>query len=125
MKEIHSLLKRAQKYLESAELLMKSGDFESSASRSYYAMFYSVQAILLKKSLSFSSHKAVISAFGEHYIKTGILAKEFGRELNRAFEKRQLSDYEYDFVISEIEAKDMFENGKRFLSEIKKILSTE
>jgi uncharacterized protein (UPF0332 family) len=40
MKEIISLIERANKYLNSAELLIKEGDFESSVSRSYYAMFY-------------------------------------------------------------------------------------
>ena len=122
MKEIESLLKRAKRYLASAELLINDGDFESAASRSYYAMFYAVQAVLLKKNLSFSSHKAVISAFGEHFIKTEIFPKELGRELNRAFEKRQLSDYEYDFVISEVEANSMLENGRKFFAALSKRL---
>ncbi len=95
MKEIESLIQRALKYLRSAEILLKEGDYESSVSRAYYAMFYSAQAMLLTKNLSFSSHKGVISSFGEHFIKTGIFQKEMGRELNRAFEKRQIGDYEY------------------------------
>ena len=79
-------------------MLLKEEDYESSVSRTYYAMFYSVQAMLLTKNLSFSSHKGVISAFGEHFVKTGVLTREMGRELNRAFEKRQIGDYEYTFV---------------------------
>ncbi|CAD7768558.1 hypothetical protein FHEFKHOI_00323 [Candidatus Methanoperedenaceae archaeon GB50] len=71
-----------------------------------------------RKNLSFSSHKGVISAFGEHFVKTGIFLKEMGRELNRAFEKRQLGDYEYTFVISKIEAEEMLESGKKFVDEI-------
>ena len=47
--------------------------------------------MLLIKNLSFSSHKGVISAFGEHFVKTDIFPKEMGRELNRAFEKRQIA----------------------------------
>ncbi len=88
MKEIKCLIERAEKYLRSAELLLKEGDYESSVSRTYYAMFYSAQAALLTKNLSFSSHKGVISAFGEHFIKTGVFPREMGKELNRAFEKR-------------------------------------
>jgi uncharacterized protein (UPF0332 family) len=123
VKEADSLLKRAKRYLKSAALLIDSGDFESAASRTYYAMFYAVQAELLEKGLSFSSHKAVISAFGEHFIKAGIFAKEFGRELNRAFEKRQLSDYEFNFVISENEAKGMLANGEKFVEMVLKHLN--
>jgi len=107
MKEVESLIKRAMKYLKSARILLEDGDCESSVSRAYYAMFYSAEAMLLTKGLSFSSHRGVISAFGEHFIKTGIFPKEMGKELNRAFEKRQLGDYEYTFVISEDEAMEI------------------
>lgn len=118
MKEIKSLIERAKKYLKSAKILLEEKDNESSVSRTYYAMFYSVQAMLLTKTLSFSSHKAVISAFGEHFLKTGIFRKEMGRELYRAFEKRQIGDYEYTFVISKEEAEEILENGKKFVDEI-------
>ena len=81
------------------------------------------QALLLKKGLSFSSHKAVISAFGEHFIKKGQIPREYGKELNRTFEKRQLGDYEYNFVILEEEAKTSLKNGKMFVEEITKHLN--
>ena len=41
-----------------------------------------------------------------------------GRELNRAFEKRQLGDYEYTFVISEDEAREILEQGKHFVERV-------
>ncbi len=47
MKEINSLIERAKKYLKSTKILLEERDYESSVSRTYYAMFYSVQAILL------------------------------------------------------------------------------
>ncbi len=81
-------------------MLLKEEDYESFVSRTYYAMFYSAEAVLLTKNLSFSSHKGVISAFGEHFIKTDIFPRDMGKEFNRVFEKRQLGDYEYTFVIS-------------------------
>lgn len=88
MKEVKSLIERAKRYLKSAELLLREKDYESSVSRSYYAMFFCAQAVLLTKGLSFSSHKGVISGFGEHFVKTEIFPKSMGRELNKAFEKR-------------------------------------
>lgn len=122
MKEIESLLQRAKKYLKSAEVLIKEKDYESAASRIYYAMFFSAQALLLTKDLSFSSHKGVISAFGEHFVKTGIFPREMGREFNRAFEKRQLGDYGYTFLISEKEAKEILASGKDFVEKITQYL---
>lgn len=125
MKEIESLVKRSKRYIKSAEVLLKDGDYESSVSRTYYAMLYCTQAVLLTKKLSFSSHKGVISAFGKHFIKTDILAKEMGRELNRAFEKRQIGDYGYTFVISKEEAQGILKNGKIFVEKIVQYLKKE
>ncbi|MCD6169321.1 MAG: hypothetical protein J7J76_02065 [Candidatus Latescibacteria bacterium] len=59
-----------------------------------------------------------MSAFGEHFVKTGVFPKEMGRELNRAFEKRQLGDYEYTFVMSKREAEEMLESRKKFVDGI-------
>jgi uncharacterized protein (UPF0332 family) len=125
MKEVESLIKRAKRYIKSAHVLLKDGDYESSVSRTYYAMLYSAQAALLTKNLSFSSHKGVISAFGKHFIKTNILSMEMGRELNRAFEKRQLGDYGHTFVISSDEAEVILKNGKKFIEKIVQYLKKE
>ena len=122
MTEVESLLKRAKKYLESADILLLSGDYESSVSRVYYAMFYTVQALLLLEGIVFSSHKGAITIFSERFIKTGIFPREMSRELNRAFQKRQLGDYEYTFVIAKDEAEEMLETGKNFVDRIIKYL---
>ncbi|NOR76948.1 MAG: HEPN domain-containing protein [Methanophagales archaeon] len=118
MREAASLIERAKKYLKSSRMLLVEGDYESSVSRAYYAMFYSAEAVLLTENLSFSSHRGVISAFGEYFVKTDIFPRDMGRELNRAFEKRQLGDYEYTFVISEDEAREILEQSKHFVEKV-------
>jgi uncharacterized protein (UPF0332 family) len=114
MSEISALLAKAQRYLRSADLLFRDGDYESCVSRTYYAMFYCAQAALLTRSLTFSSHKSVIAAFGEHFVKTGVFPKQMGRELNRAFEKRQLGDYEFTTVVSDEDARELLARGQEF-----------
>lgn len=47
MNEIKGLMSRAKRYMKSARLLIKDGDYESAVSRVYYAMFYCVEALLL------------------------------------------------------------------------------
>jgi uncharacterized protein (UPF0332 family) len=118
MGEIQSLIDRAQTYLRSSQLLLEAGDFDSSVSRSYYAMFYLAEAALLAKGVAFSSHKAVITGFGEHLIKTGELAKDLGKELHRAFDKRQLSDYEFRSVITREEAVELLAAARRFVAAV-------
>ncbi|MDZ7625258.1 MAG: HEPN domain-containing protein [Ignavibacteriaceae bacterium] len=123
MNEIDSLLKRADRYLVTAEVLIRETDFESSVSRSYYAMFFAAQAALLSLSLSFSSHKMTISAFGEHFIKSEIFSKEMGKDFHKAFDRRQISDYNHDFIIDKSEAEEFLKCGKDFVGKIKKYLS--
>jgi uncharacterized protein (UPF0332 family) len=118
MKEIEDLFHKSNRYLKSAGLLLADGDYESSISRTYYAMLYAAQAMLLTKKLSFSSHTGVISTFSEHFIKTGIFPKEMGRELNRAFSKRQIGDYTSTPVLTREEAEQTLENGRQFVTAI-------
>lgn len=125
MKEIKGLIARAKRYMKSARLLIKDGDYESAVSRVYYAMFYCVEALLLTKGLSFSSHKAVISAFGQHFVKTDVFSKEMSKSLTRAFEKRQFSDYEYTFVITNEDAEEILKEGKAFIASVVSFLKSK
>ena len=72
MKEIEDFVEKSEKFLKTAEQALSIRDYDSCVSRCYYAMFFMAEAALLTKKLSASSHKGVISLFGEHFIKTGI-----------------------------------------------------
>lgn len=116
------MLAKAKRYLNSAKLLYQSGDFDSAVSRLYYAMFYGTEALLLSKNKTFSSHRAAIAAFGEQFIKSGLLPKEMHQWLHRAFEKRQISDYEYLTSISETEAANLQEKAEQFIKKTEEFL---
>jgi uncharacterized protein (UPF0332 family) len=118
MNEIKELVGRANKYLSSAKLLLDSGDYESSVSRSYYAMFFATEAVLLTKELEFSSHRGVISAFGQHFVKTGIFSKEMRRLLQNAFDMRQKGDYSFRPMIQEATANQILNKANEFVSQI-------
>jgi len=120
--EIQGMLAKARRYLGSAELLRRHGDFDSAISRLYYAMFYGAEALLLAGGKTFSSHRAVVSAFGEHFIKPGIFPKEMHQWLHLAFEKRQLSDYEFITGISETEVADLQAKASRFMEKTESFL---
>ena len=122
MREIESLMERAQRTMASADLLLNEGDFESSVSRSYYAMFYAAEALLLTKKLKFSSHRSVISLFGEHFIKTGIFKPEMGRRLSITFEKRLLGDYSYAPQLDEENATEILGWTRELIKEVKEYL---
>ena len=125
MSQIQALIEKARRYLKSAELLIQDGDYDSAVSRSYYAMFYSAEAALLKEKMTFTSHKAVISAFGQHFVKTGIFEKRLGRDLNIIFGERQLGDYGSNFSISEDNAHRAFESAREFVEQVAEWLKSD
>ncbi|MBI5886717.1 MAG: HEPN domain-containing protein [Deltaproteobacteria bacterium] len=122
MSETDGFLARSARYIRSAKLLMGDKDYESAVSRAYYAMFFAVSGLLLTKGLSASTHKGVFSAFGEHFVKPGLFKKEFSKALMRAFEKRQVGDYEYTYTITHDEASAVIEDAERFLDAIAQYL---
>jgi len=125
MKEIETLIQRAERAIKSAELLLKEGDVDTSVSRSYYAMFYVTEALLLTRELKFSSHRSVISLFGEHFVKTGIFKPEMGKRLSKTFEKRLIGDYSFAPEIDDEAAKEALCWAKEFVREIRDYLVRE
>ena len=122
MKDIESLSVKAQTFLRSAEQLLSAGDYDSCASRCYYAMFLMAEAALLTKNLSSSSHKGVISLFGEHFAKTGIVESHMGRTLNHAYQKRIIGDYGVGLSIARDEAEVLLEATRDFIRKVKDYL---
>jgi uncharacterized protein (UPF0332 family) len=66
-------------------------------------MFFMAEAMLLTKNLSASSHKGVITLFGEHFVKTGIFERSLGRDLSDAYDKRLIGDHGIGFILTEKE----------------------
>lgn len=114
--------KRAEEAFEEAVLLANMNRWNTAVSRLYYSCFYIVIALLLKNNLTPSTHDGVKTLFGFHYIKTGIVSKEFGRLYSLLFDYRQKGDYGdmYDFT-EEIVA-PLMEKVPAFINEIKKHL---
>jgi uncharacterized protein (UPF0332 family) len=120
--EVEGLIRKSQRYLKSADLLIKDGDCDSAVSRAYYAMFYLAEALLLSEGLSFSSHKAVIAAFGKHFVKTGKLKEDLHQALIDVFEKRQIGDYESQIYTDSVTAQEVLTKAKTFVGELNRAL---
>ena len=74
--EQKALLDKSQRSLDAAISLVEQKFYDFAVSRAYYAMFYVVEALLDKEGLAFSSHAAVISAFGQHLTRPGKVPAE-------------------------------------------------
>jgi uncharacterized protein (UPF0332 family) len=58
-------------------------------------MFFAAEMLLASKDLSFSSHQAVIGAFGKEFAKTGILPSDMHGSLQHAFDDRNTNEYKF------------------------------
>ncbi len=109
------LLAEALRSLEAARLLHEGGFYGFSASRSYYAMFYVAEAILLSKGLTFSKHAGVVSAFGQHFVKTGEIKTEYHRFLIHGMEIRHVGDYGRSSDVSSEQCEQQLKNAEAFI----------
>jgi uncharacterized protein (UPF0332 family) len=91
--EILSNLERAETNLQVARELLEKGYYDISTSRAYYAAFYAASALLLNQGFDTSKHSGVIALIHQHFVKSGKLSKEQGRNLNWLFELRSVGDY--------------------------------
>ena len=113
---------RAKERLSSAEALLKSGNFADSIGRSYYAIFTAVRALLALKGLDSKRHSGVVALFNEHFIKTGLLAKEVYQIITSAKAKRERADYEDYVEFSKEEAEEQLKKAKELVKEVKTLL---
>jgi uncharacterized protein (UPF0332 family) len=117
-----ALLRKAGESLRAAQLLATNELLDFAASRAYYTMFYVAEAFLLNEGLTFSSHAAVISAFGRDFARTGRVPVEFHRYLIDAQDLRNQGDYDIDSAITESEANELISHAQQFLELAKRLL---
>lgn len=87
------LLEQARDSIQAGKVVLDAGYPGFAASRTYYAMFYVAEAFLEGEGLSFSTHSAVIAAFGRHFARTGKVPAQFHKFLSDAQEMRHAGDY--------------------------------
>ena len=121
--QIDSILGKAQASIEAAELLFAKGYHDFSVSRAYYAMFYIAESLLLERGLSFSSHSAVIAAYGKEFSKTMDLDPKFHKYLIEAQDYRNKGDYGFGPDVSIEQVNHAIDWAKEFLEAARVYLS--
>jgi len=117
------LLGKAETAYASARALFELEDFDSAANHAYYAMFNAARTALIISKAPIKedigrTHSGLISAFGEHLVKSGRIPKEIGKLLNRAHEIRLLADY-MDSSVEEEVAEQIINQAGKFIDAIK------
>ena len=125
-KILENLLAKARRSFEAAEGLLEDGHADFAASRAYYGCFYTAEALLFSKGLSYSRHSQVVAQFGRHFAKTVELDVRYHRLLIEAFGLRQAADYSAaPETVSEEDAEHTIREGKEFLTAAREYLERQ
>jgi len=87
-------MEKAHESLAAGRSEYRSGRLTTAVRNLYYACFYSLTALLLKKGRSFKKHTGVKAALHKDLIKEGILEPEWGKFYNKIFDSRHEGDYQ-------------------------------
>ena len=115
--ELSAYIDKAKESLTASKLLADNGLYDFAGARAYYTMFYIAEAFLWQKGLSFSSHAAVIAAFGRDLAKPGLVPVEFHRYLIDAQDKRTQADYGIDdaTMLTQADVQTLINQSERFI----------
>ncbi len=114
--EQQALLDKARRSLQAAQSLIEQKFYDFAVSCAYYAMFYIAEALLDQEGLSFSTHAAVISAFGQYLARPGKIPTEFHRQLIDAQAQRTRADYDLVPDLSQRDAETLVSQAQAFLT---------
>jgi uncharacterized protein (UPF0332 family) len=117
------LLEKAGSAIGAAESLLRDGYRDFSAGRAYYAMFYTAEALLAEKELTFKKHVGVHKAFSEHFIKTGIFEQKYYHWLVATFNSRLVGDYAIRTEFEDDEVRDWIGQAREFLNKVREYLA--
>src|SRR5579863_6412185 len=99
-------MRKAERALKTARLLVKADDADGACNRAYYAMFDAAHAALFALGVEgmdapIKTHNGLVAKFGQHLVLGNHLAAERGEDLNAVQGFRQVADYSGDPVSME------------------------
>ena len=122
MDKVEEALNVGKSQLISRRILFDNGQYRDSITLSYYAMYSSALALLLKKDISPKTHDGTLRQLGKEYVKEGLLSRESYRYIYDARSIRNKSSYDYSMNFTEELAEELILNAEKFISEVESIL---
>ncbi len=126
------MLRKSTKKLRCAEEDYKrackdgvDGDFDDSASRSYYAVLFAIQALHAMEGKAFARHGQAVGEFNKTYIKTGVFDRSYGTIIMDMMMRRHAGDYDPKIDISKSSAKECLDWSKKITTDIKKYFTKQ
>jgi len=121
--ESYIFLEKSSERLAVAQSLYNNAYYEDAVSRAYYAMFFAARALLLTQNISPKTHRGVITAVSERFVKTGLLSHNIWEFLAAGETIREEADYSSERRIDRIRSYTTLEHAKVFVETCSQILS--
>ena len=109
--------------LERARKSLGDGDFKWATVQAYYAMFHSARALLYSRGYREKSHRALLTAIRELFLRSGELDNDLIEDLSNAMDLREEADYGMTF--SETGANEVVEKAENFIQRARQILKIQ
>ena len=123
MDEVEAFMKKAKTKLKHSEALYDIGGYADSVTLSYYAMFLSAKALLIKKGINpGKSHKGLIKKFNFNYVHKDTFEYSIYKYLANTQSLREDADYSAIDEIDEKIAKQKINQAKKFILESEKFI---
>ena len=118
METTDALFQKAQTFLRSAAVLLELEDFDSCASRAYFAMFYAAQAALIRANAPNYGRTGVRSAFENVFVEGGYLPDRASTALHKAAELQEVADYAHHYAVDQENAEWVLAEAEAFVNSV-------
>lgn len=105
--------------------LMEKNSWSGAAGRLYYALFHIVSALLIHDRHPVNSHKGSHILFGNYYIRTGKLPKEYGTLYSQMESIREEGEYNCTYKVTQEELEQKLAPSKAMLDTIAALVQDE
>ena len=111
-------LARAEQAFQAARTLVDVGLHADSISRSYYAAFPCLRALLLSRGLEAKTHAGALHVFNVEFIRSGLFASSHNRLLAGSERSRELADYDAAITFSRKDADAALRDAEAFRADV-------
>lgn len=116
---------RAEESLRAAKALLDLGLHSDSISRSYYAVFHVLRALILSRDIEPKTHAGAIHLFNQEFVRTGVVPNSHNRLLAGLQRARELADYDAAVSFSAEDASAEVRAAVSFRDEMLALLARE
>ena len=98
----------------------------TSVNRAYYAVFHAASAALSWLDIERAKHSGVESAFGQYFVKTGLMEREYGRIYSKTRDRREDQDYSMtERALTRSTVAQTVADAERFVARVEQYLRGE